>query len=79
MICPQCSKEFTPGRPHQKFCSTTCRSRHHLAGTDGGLRGVVSSVRKMRGGVVSVVLRFSPVEAHDALNVDVGTVLEVIK
>lgn len=27
-ICPQCGETFT-GRRDAKFCSSTCRSRHH--------------------------------------------------
>jgi hypothetical protein len=75
MICPQCSKEFEPVR-HQRFCSPRCKVKSH---GDGGLRGIVSSVRKMKRGSVSVVIRFDPLSAHNALQIEPGALIEVIK
>lgn len=76
MICPQCQKDFHPTRGHQRFCSPRCRVKNH---GDGGLRGIASSVRKLRRGGVSVVVRFDPISADNALQIEPGQLLEVIK
>lgn len=76
MICQQCPKEFEPTRAHQRFCSTRCRVKNH---GDGGLRGIVSSVRKLRRGGVSVVIRFDALSADNALQIEPGALIEVIK
>lgn len=80
MICPHppCQKEFTPSRPHQRYCSSSCRMNNHAA-SDGGLRGVASSVRKLRRGGVSVVIRFDAISSHNALQIEIGALVEVIK
>lgn len=76
MICAHCQNEFTQGRAHQRFCSPRCRVKNH---GDGGLRGVVSRVSKTKRGGVSVVIRFSAIEADNALSLDPGTLIEVVK
>jgi hypothetical protein len=78
MICPECQKDFTPKRPHQRFCSNGCRV-NNFAGSDGGLRGAVTSVRKMLNGKTSVVVRFDPIEAGNALKLEIGAIIEVVK
>lgn len=80
MICPHppCQKEFTPKRPHQRFCSNSCRM-NNFQDRAGGLRGSVSSVCGCRGGQVSVTLRFSGPDAHNALKLQIGDVAEVVK
>lgn len=78
MICPECQKDFTPKRPHQRFCSNGCRV-NNFAGSDGGLRGTVSAVRKCKGDIVSVSLRFPASEALDALKLSILDVIEVVK
>jgi hypothetical protein len=40
---------------------------------------MVSSVRKLRRGGVSIVVRFSAIEAHNALHIEPGALIEVIK
>ncbi len=77
MICPQCQKDFEVRREHQKFCSNHCRTQFH-AGTDGGLRGAVASVRKLKGGMTSVVIRFRPIEAGNALRLEPGAIVELV-
>lgn len=74
---PGCQKPFTPIKPWQRYCSRACRSAAHNA-CDGGMRGMVSSVRVMRRGQVSVVLRFSLDERDRALQIEPGHVLEVV-
>lgn len=77
MICPQCSKEFEPVR-HQRFCTPKCRVTNYAASAgDGALRGAVTSVRKMKRGIVSIVIRFSPLEAVDALKLSPGEIVEL--
>lgn len=80
MICPHppCQKEFEPKRPHQRFCSNSCRV-NNFAGSDKALRGSVSSVCGCRGGQVSVTLRFSGPDAINALKLRIGDVAEVVK
>lgn len=76
ITCPQCSKEFTPGRPHQKFCSPKCRIGNH---GDGGLRGAVRAVRKCKGDVVRVTVEFPAEMAFNALQIAFGSLVEVVK
>jgi endogenous inhibitor of DNA gyrase (YacG/DUF329 family) len=76
--CPECQEDFEPNRPHQVYCSRACRNDHH-AGSDGWLRGAVVSVRKLRNGKTSVVVRFDAIEAGNALRLDVGRIIEVIQ
>ena len=76
MICPHCSKEFTPGRPHQKFCSPKCRIAAH---GDGSLRGAVCAVRKCKGDKVRVTVEFPAEVAFNALQIGFGALVEVVK
>jgi hypothetical protein len=78
MICPECQKDFEPKRPHQRFCSNTCRVDHHSA-NDGGLRGAVTAVRKCKGDLVSVTLRFPLTDGLNALKLSPGDFVEVLK
>lgn len=79
MICtePTCAKEFTPKRPHQKFCSTPCRMAN-FAGKAGGLQGTVASLRKLQGGGVSIIVNFPASDADNALKLNVGDMVEVV-
>jgi hypothetical protein len=45
----------------------------------GALRGVVSRWTRLKGGGVSVVLTFAPVEAQNAFSVVPGQVVEVVR
>jgi hypothetical protein len=76
MICPECQKDFTPKRPHQRFCSNTCRV-NNFAGSDGGLRGAVSRVSVLKEGAVSVVVRFTPLDRERAMKLTPGELIEV--
>lgn len=76
--CRRCGAEFVPHKPWATFCSKSCRNAWHAA-DDGGLRGVVSSVRVMRRGVVSVVVRFGIEDRDRAVALDPGAVLEVLR
>jgi len=78
--CPNCTREFTPNRPHQVYCCTRCRSAHHAKSAgDGGLRGAVSRWTRLKGGKVSVVVVFAPVEAENAFDLLPGTVVEFLR
>jgi hypothetical protein len=78
LICPECQKEFTPKRPHQRFCSSSCRV-NNFAGSDKGLRGAVTAIRKCKGDCVSVTVRFADSDALNALKLRIGEIAEVIK
>lgn len=77
--CPHCSDPFEPKRADQVYCRPKCRQAHYqvLLG-DGGRRAKVSSVRKMARGGVSIVLRFNALDAHNALRLNVGEVVDVV-
>jgi hypothetical protein len=75
MICPHCSKEFTPGRPHQKFCSPKCRIAGH---GDGGLRGALTAVRKCKGDAISFTVRIPASEAARAFAFCPGDIVELV-
>lgn len=78
MICAHCPREFQPKRPHQRFCSAKCRAAAHSAHSgDGGLRGVVSRVSLLKGGEVSIVLRFAAIDRENALSCHPGGIVEV--
>ncbi len=77
MICAECQVEFTPKRPHQRFCSSKCRLENFANG-DGALRGTVTGVMVVRGGLVSVTVRFPASEAQNALKMVPGAVIEVV-
>jgi hypothetical protein len=81
--CPQCHCLFLPKRSHQRFCSTKCRAQFHTAKANRpspGPRAVVSSVRVMRRGTVSVVVvvRFQLDERDAALKLQPGQLVAVV-
>ena len=77
ILCTHCQKPFTPMKRWARFCSKPCRVAFHNA-CDGGLRGLVSSVRVMRRGQVSVVIRFALDDRDRALQFEPGHILEVV-
>lgn len=79
MICPHCRTEFAARRTDQRYCSAKCRlARYQSTKGDGALRGRVASVRRMSHGGVSVIVRFAPGDAHNALRMIPGCVVEVV-
>ena len=78
-ICPHCTTEFSPRRADQVYCGPKCRMDHYKSMLgDGGLRGTVTAVRRLTGGRVSVVVRFPPEAAQNALQLQPGGVVEVV-
>lgn len=78
--CDYCLQPFAPQgrqRRRMRFCSSTCRTEFHAQRIGHGIRGVVSSVRIMRRGSVSVVLRFGLDERDRALKLEPGKVVAV--
>jgi hypothetical protein len=78
--CDYCLQPFAPQgrqRKRQRFCSVPCRNEYHAQRIGQGMRGVVSSVRIMRRGSVSVVLRFGLDERERALKLEPGKVVAV--
>jgi hypothetical protein len=79
-VCDYCLAPFAATgrqRKRQRFCSSTCRTEFHAQRIGQGIRGVVSSVRIMRRGSVSVVLRFGLDERDRALKLEPGKVVAV--
>lgn len=76
--CVRCGRSFAPVKRWQRFCGRACRQAFHEA-EDGGLRAVVSSVRVMKRGTVSVTLHFDPLDRDAALGIDPGAVVEISK
>lgn len=80
MICAGCQREFEPKRSDQKYHSPKCRQDHYAANLgDGALRGAVSRVSLLKGGKVSVVLTFLPIDRDNALQVMPGSMVEVLR
>lgn len=77
--CPHCAAEFESRRADQVYCSAKCRQAHyHQTKGDGALRGAITAVRRLTRGRVSVTVRFQPKEAHYALQLQPGGVVEVV-
>lgn len=77
--CDYCLSPFAPQgrqRTRQRFCSPACRTQYHAERIGQGIRGVVSSVRIMRRGSVSVVLRFGLEERERVLKLAPGDIFE---
>lgn len=80
MKCRHCERDFSPRRPDQVYCGSKCRQAFNAARRgDGALRAAVSSVRVLRRGDVSVVIRFRPIDRDNALQIAPGQLLEVIR
>lgn len=75
-LCACCGRSFNARRAWHRFCSRTCRMANHEAKGDT-LRAVVSSVRIMRRGAVSVVIRFGLEDRDRALKLEPGKVVEI--
>lgn len=75
--CGYCFKAFTPRRHWAKWCSSACRNEANARKASTGMRGIVSSVRIMRRGSVSVVLRFGLEERERVLKLEPGKVVGV--
>lgn len=73
-----CGRGFTPRKPWQRFYSTKCRNDWNAKARESGLRGVVSSVRMLRRGGVSITLRFTATERDRASQFEPGKVIEVL-
>mgnify|MGYP001232511310 FL=1 len=77
--CPHCSAEFSPRRTDQVYCTPKCRMDHYKAALgDGGLRGTITAVRRLKGGGVSVTTRMPPESAQNALRLIPGQTVEVV-
>lgn len=76
---PACGVLFEPKRPDQRYHNPKCRQQFNAMRTgDGALRGAVSRVSMLKGGEVSVVLRFAAMDRENALQVVPGQLVEVI-
>lgn len=78
MICPECTKPFEPKRSHQRFCSNACRTENH-AGGQIRVQGAVTAIRRCKGDQVSVTVRFSAGEAHNALQLRLLDTATIVK
>lgn len=75
--CAYCLAPFTPRRKWAKYCGTACRNEANARKVSTGVQGVVSSVRCLRRGGVSVTLRFTAIERDRALKLEPGKVVAV--
>lgn len=76
---PACLKRFTPRRADQRYHSPKCRQKFFAEHRgDGVLRGAVAKLSLMKGGVVSMVVRYRPVEADNALKLVPGTIVAIL-
>jgi hypothetical protein len=79
-ICPNCAASFKPRREHQVYCGDRCRKAAHAARQSAGAqRARVSKVSLLKGGKVSVVLTFLPIDRAFAISLEPGTLVEVVK
>lgn len=77
--CPHCAAKFSPRRTDQVYCSPKCRMDHYKATLgDGGLRGTITAVRRLKGGAVSVTTRMPPESAQNAFRLIPGQTVEVV-
>jgi hypothetical protein len=70
--CEYCADPFTPRRSWARYCSTACRNEAAAKKLQTGMRGIVSSVRCLRRGGVSVTLRFTAIERERVLRLSPG-------
>lgn len=76
---PACGVSFEPKRADQRYCGAKCRQQFNaMRAGDGALRGAVSRVSLLKGGEVSIVLRFAAMDRENALSVVPGAVVEVV-
>jgi hypothetical protein len=73
--CGYCAALFVPARPQQAFCSTKCRSGHHV---DRGATGAVRSVRRIKTGA-SVVVHLTGPAAESALQLHLGDEVRIVE
>lgn len=69
-LLPDCRKPFTPVRESQKFCKDKCRLAYNK---DYGQAGRVVSVRKLKGGMSSVVIH-----TQNAGQLEPGKIVQVV-
>lgn len=72
-----CAKPFKKRKRWQRFHSPECRHAFHASQGDGAMRGVVKSVRVLKRGEVSVILRFGIEAREDVLKLEPGVLAEV--
>jgi hypothetical protein len=77
--CAWCLTRFLPKRSWARFCSTPCRNEAAAKKAASGMRGIVSTVRIMRRGSISVTLRFGLDERDRALKLEPGVLVGVEK
>lgn len=76
---PSCGVSFEPKRKDQRYCGAKCRQQFNASRIgDGALRGAVSRVSLLKGGEVSIVLRFAAIDRQNALSLAPGAVVEVV-
>ncbi len=82
--CPVCTKDFTPKRAWQRYCSRGCKRAFERAQYIdraamplAHMRGVICSVRTLQRGVVSVVVRFGLDARQDALELMPGHLVAI--
>jgi hypothetical protein len=76
---PSCGVSFEPKRKDQRYCGAKCRQQYNAMRVgDGALRGAVSRVSLLKGGEVSIVLRFAAMDRDNALQVEPGRLVEVL-
>jgi hypothetical protein len=76
-LCP-CGVEFVARKPWQRFHAAACRRSFHAVRTEHGLRAKVSSVKILKCGVVSVVLRFDVEDRGRAQQLTPGAGIQVL-
>jgi predicted nucleic acid-binding Zn ribbon protein len=77
--CPHCAGAFKPRRSDQVYCSAKCRHAAFAARKgDGALRARISKVSILKGGKVSVVVTFLPIDRAQAAALEPGRLLEIV-
>jgi hypothetical protein len=76
-VCRHCSAPFKPRKPWQIFCQKPCRNAYHESQGDGGMRAKVSGARLLKGGGVSVTLRFAAADKDAAMLLEPGRTVEL--
>jgi hypothetical protein len=73
-----CRAPFKPRKPWQRYCCDAHRREANRLRGDGALRGVISTMRVLRSGEVSITLRFGLEEREGALQLAPGNVMEIL-
>lgn len=77
--CAYCHTSFLPRRKWARFCSAACRTEANARSTETGVELKVASMRVLKGGTLSLVVRVPAEHRHQFESVAPGASLKVVR